>query len=244
MDVFKKIKLVPTCLKENLEKQKRLNESIEFEKKIIKNKLEKANNLKNYNKNDFALSGENNQNQDSAKNDNENLNPINNQNPNSNSTKKTYPELVNVIQNNKDVKTLKGLAYGPEGELTAILTYLYQHYILDSNYEEIKNALEEISTAEMKHYELLSEAIVEFGGNPTLTDGMGNVWTGRNISKESNVEQILKDNIKAEQNAIKQYLFAAKTTSNISLAELYLRIIEDEQQHIKLYEELLSKIKG
>ncbi|MDD4111267.1 MAG: ferritin family protein [Clostridia bacterium] len=153
-----------------------------------------------------------------------------------------YPKIVNAMPNRTDVKQLKMLATGRNGELTAILTYLYQYYIFNEDYPEIANSLEQISIIEMKHYELISKAIVEFGGDPNLTNGQGDIWTGRNVDTEKNIKRALLNNIKGEEDAIMDYTRAAKETTNQSLAALYLRIAEDETQHIIVLKGLLKRL--
>lgn len=108
---------------------------------------------------------------------------------------------------------------------------------------EVADALEKISQVEMQHYELLSEAIIDFGGDPNLTNGIGDIWTVRNVNTEKNVRRILQDNINGEEEAIIDYTRAAKETSNESLAQLYLRIAEDEKMHAEIFKELLKNIK-
>lgn len=154
-----------------------------------------------------------------------------------------YPKIVNAMPNRADVKQLKMLATGRNGELTAVLTYLYQHYIFKEDYPDITEELEQISIIEMDHYGLLSDAIVEFGGDPNLTNGQGDIWTGRNVNTEKNIKRAILDNIKAEEDAIIDYTRAAKETSNESLAALYLRIAEDEAQHIIILKNILKSLK-
>ena len=94
----------------------------------------------------------------------------------------------------------------------------------------------------MTHYEILNEAVVAFGGDPTPTDGQGNVWTGRNVNQEKDSRKILLDNIALEQCLIKQYLAAERESSNLSLAELYLKIIEEKQKNIELFQQVYNSL--
>jgi bacterioferritin len=148
------------------------------------------------------------------------------------------------MPNRDDVKQLKMLTTGRNGELTAVLTYLYQHYILNESYSELSKALEQISLVEMTHYELLSEAIVDFGGDPNLTNGQGDIWTGRNIDTTKEVKKMLKNDIKSEEMAIVDYNRASKNTRNESLSELYLRIAKDEALHIVVLNYFLDMIQN
>lgn len=152
----------------------------------------------------------------------------------------TYPELTDVQPNVRDVRTLKKLAYGRDSELTAVLTYLFQNYVTMN--EELKNALEQVAIIEMRHLALLSNAIVVFGGDATLTDGMGNVWTGRNVNYTTNPIKFLKNNISSEKEAVEIYMRSARETSNDSLSNLYKRIAEDEEIHSRVFQSYLDKL--
>ncbi len=154
----------------------------------------------------------------------------------------SYPSLRNVTPNKRDVRNLKALALGRGGELSTVLTYVYQFYILPESEQSLKAALKQAARTEMTHYEILNEAVVAFGGDPTPTDGQGNVWTGRNVNQEKNPRKILLDNIALEQGLIKQYLAAAREASNLSLAELYLKIIEEKQKNIELFQQVYNSL--
>jgi len=151
-----------------------------------------------------------------------------------------YPEITAGLRNQKDIRTLKALAFGRDGELTAILTYIFQHVVLPDDLGTLKEILRQIAIVEMKHYEALSEAVVKLGGTPTLTDGRGNVWTGRNVSSITNPKRILEANAKKEREAIAAYNRAARETENESLSLLYKRIAEDEKLHLEIFEKLLE----
>lgn len=154
----------------------------------------------------------------------------------------SYPSLRNVTPNKRDVRNLKALAFGRGGELSTVLTYIYQFYILPESEQSLKAALKQAARTEMTHYEILNEAVVAFGGAPTPTDGQGNVWTGRNVNQEKNPRKSLLDNIALEQGLIKQYLAAAREASNLSLAELYLKIIEEKQKNIELFQQVYNSL--
>lgn len=153
-----------------------------------------------------------------------------------------YPEITGVEPSLFEVRQLKLLASSRKSEFSALNTYLYQYFILRKSFPQVADTLLKISTVEMEHYERLSNAIVDFGGNPNLTDGRGNVWTGRNVSQIRNVRDILVFNINAEKEAVKAYEDASNRTRNQSLKELYLRIAEDEKLHIKALEELSKSL--
>ena len=154
-----------------------------------------------------------------------------------------YPQIVGAEPSMYEVKLIKWLASSPrDSEFTAINNYLYQYFILKDTYPEVANRLREISQDEMEHYELLSEAIVDFGGNPNLTDGRGNVWTGRSVATIRNVRDILIFDIAGEEKAIKTYECYAQKTRNQSLADLFFAIANDEREHAEELKQLLANI--
>ena len=153
-----------------------------------------------------------------------------------------YPEITNAYPSMYEVKLIKWLTASKDSEMSAIATYIYQSYILQDEFPAVADALKQIAIVEMTHLDLLSEAIVDFGGNPNLTDGRGNVWTGRNVLQFRNPREILLADIRAEEKAIRDYQIAASKTCNASLAALFERIIIDEQDHIIILNELLSTL--
>lgn len=153
-----------------------------------------------------------------------------------------YPTLTNVMPNRADVRQLKMLTSGRNGALTDFLTLYYQSFILKDNYTDIARQLGDIGNVGLKHYKLLSEAIVDFGGNPNLSNGQGDMWTGRNISTEKDIKRILRDNIRMKERNITTYKRAAGETQNTSLASLYLRLAEDDTLQIPILRDLSEEI--
>lgn len=250
MEIFKSYKstVVPTCLKEGIERKSQLSKSARLvSDRSLNHVSEFDSDPEESTPNSPIRTNPNptqNPNQNPTQNPTQNPNPI----PAPNQMRRPiqlntpYPELVDVLPNRADIRQLKMLATGRDSELSAILTYLYQHFILLSDYPEISRELERVAEVEMRHYSLLSKAIVAFGGDPNITNGIGDVWTGRNVNTQKNVRRILQDNIKAEKSAINNYQRAARETNNESLAKLYLRIAEDEALHKTLFENLLASL--
>lgn len=153
-----------------------------------------------------------------------------------------YPEIVSAFPNRANVRLIKNLAYGRSGELSAILTYIFQKVLLPDDFENFKSDLEQIAIVGIKHYNALSTAVVAFGGIPTLTDGRGNVWTGRNIDTAIDPRKMIINNIQREEKAIDEYVRASKQTENESLLQLFLKIEEDKKLHLEIFKNLADKI--
>ena len=84
-----------------------------------------------------------------------------------------YPTITDATNNAKTVRVIKNLMSGYDSELKAVLQYFYQSSLSYKIQPEISKIFEEISVAEMKHMELLSRAIVDFGGDPKYDNGQG-----------------------------------------------------------------------
>lgn len=154
-----------------------------------------------------------------------------------------YPEIVGATENAKTVKVLKDLMSSSEGELTAILTYFYQSSVSRCMEPEIADILEEISIVEMQHMDILSNAIVSFGGLPTYTNSRNMQYTTNYINYNTNLKTILTNNIKAEEEAIRNYELGIDLVQNESLKLLFERIIKDEKKHIEIFKMLEKSVK-
>ena len=151
-----------------------------------------------------------------------------------------YPELTGYLSP-KEVRCLVDDYGGRKSETTAVMQYVYQHYILDTEYPEIGDALMGIAITEMHHHELLGEAIVMAGGDPIIS-GSTCFWSGSNVNYIKNPVAILRANIEAERQAIAKYRRTIECVSNPSLKDLISRIIMDEELHISIFQDLLGTL--
>lgn len=154
-----------------------------------------------------------------------------------------YPEIDIDSVSLSDCRCLMEDYGGAEGELTAILTYSFQSYVLSDmpEYEELRDTLEGIAIAEMHHHEMLGEAIVKLGGTPVM-GGTHKFWNGSMVNYCKDVINMINIDIKGEKIAIENYKKTIRCLQNYSLRELIERIIMDEELHILALEEQKRKI--
>ncbi|MCJ7738495.1 MAG: ferritin-like domain-containing protein, partial [Anaerolineae bacterium] len=107
-------------------------------------------------------------------------------------------------------------------EHAAIVQYLQHAYALGESGEACE--IEGISRDEMRHFDWLSEAIVELGGKPDLERGVVD------LSGTLPVEW-MKRNINAEERAISQYRDHISRISDPEIKRLLERILSDEESH-------------
>lgn len=151
-----------------------------------------------------------------------------------------YPEVIIDTPSRHDVQCLMGDYAGAQSETTAIFQYVYQAYVNQDN-EEYHRLFESIAVTEMHHHELLGETICKLGGNPVIADGR-EFWSGRNINYTCGLRQMLVADIRAEQQAIRNYRKSIECLDNYTIKELIERIILDEQMHIELLSAALDKL--
>ena len=151
---------------------------------------------------------------------------------------KPYPEIVDAKEDMNTVAILKNLANSRVGEMTAVLTYIYQSVIADKTKEKIAGIFEEIGIVEMLHLDMLMHAITMFGGVPKYEDSQGNFFNTANLNYSMKLKDMLDNNIKSEQVAIENYRMAISRVKNQCLRDLFERIVEDEQRHIEIFKQI------
>lgn len=146
-----------------------------------------------------------------------------------------YPELKGEFSI-RDARIIAPLYAGRESETTAIMQYIYNHYITEG---EVSKVMMTISLQEMKHHELLGEAIVKSGGNPVIGDYLG-WWSGRYLTYVSDIDRMIRNAIRSEEDAAAAYYRAVARVSNVSLKELLRCIARDEEIHAVMLNNLLN----
>ena len=153
-----------------------------------------------------------------------------------------YPEIINATNDPRAVMVLKDLLSSKQGELEGVLQYFYQSRIAKGVDENISKILEEISIVEMEHAELLMDAIIAFGGTPKYTNSRNQPFTTTYLNYSSKLKDMLDNNIKDEEQAVKDYTSYANIVTNPSLKALFLRIAEDEKLHMETFKTLRNTV--
>ncbi len=133
---------------------------------------------------------------------------------------------------------------GAISETTAILMYSYQKFL--NIEEEFTKTIRTIAITEMHHLDILGQLIYKLGLNPvykTLQSNNNNMlpWTSDFVNYNTNLETILKYNIKSETNAIINYKKHYELIDDIYIKQNIARIIEDEKVHLKCFNNLLEQ---
>lgn len=151
---------------------------------------------------------------------------------------------------------LDAFASSADSEIQAITQYIYHSKTISNNI--ISKALMCIALIEMRHLDTLSELIPMLGGKPFYENSNKNFWMTGNIAyvdkniiyekehsntgnNEGNSREKLEVDIDGERNAINGYKRLLKAIEDKYIEKIILKIISDEQTHIKIFENLIEK---
>lgn len=125
------------------------------------------------------------------------------------------------------------LNWGIEHEYTVILQYLLHSYM--SSNEEVKRQMEDQAVNEMQHLGWLAEELVDGGGSPRMEH--------IEVDRSKKTTDMLRADIKIEQEVAAEYDRAAKEVDEADLRQLLTRIKDHEVYHAEVFSELLKEEK-
>ncbi len=155
-----------------------------------------------------------------------------------------YPEIKVKEKNIKLAKEILSSYAGSVSEDTAVHNYIFQYLILEN--DEIKNILKEIAIVEMHHLEILGELVKKLGLTPlylSVSNDNTKWFSGEYVTYEKELKNILLDNIRNEELAIKNYEKIIIGTDDEYVKYILKRIILDEKMHIQVFMKLYSQVK-
>ena len=154
---------------------------------------------------------------------------------------KPYPK-IKVERKSKEIAEILSYLYASnEGELTAVLQYSFETFVIPD--EEIAYILKQISIVEMHHLKILGKTIELLGCTPVFCETSHNqktYWNSDFIYYDTDLKTILEINIEEEKQAIKNYQMALSVIDDIYVKETIKRILEDEYLHLEIF----MKLKG
>lgn len=134
---------------------------------------------------------------------------------------------------NRTDGVVQTLNWGIEHEYTVILQYIFQSYMTTN--EEAKEELQDQAINEMQHLGWLAEKIVDISGNPRIEH--------TEVDRSTKTADMLRADIKIEQEVAAAYDRAAKETEDLALKKLLLRIRDHEIYHTEVFSDLLKEEK-
>lgn len=157
-----------------------------------------------------------------------------------------YPPTQFICPDTQDLRLITNDYAGCVSEFSAIAQYVYhQLRAKGTGFSHIGQSLLSISMVEMRHLNLLGEAIQQLGGDPRffyqIPQGCAS-WDGRMITYGCHLKDMLQADLQLEQSTIQHYLKHAAQARQQALSDLLLRIVEDERIHVRVLQELLDEV--
>jgi bacterioferritin len=141
-----------------------------------------------------------------------------------NATTKASKELMDLLN--------AGIAR----ELQVAVQYMWQHVLWKGvEGHSVKDALRGVAIAEMKHAEAIAERLAYLGGKPTTKPDP--IFVGESL------KEMLEKDKKDEETAIALYkktIEVARKEGDVTTAQLFKKILADEEEHHDLFSSLLE----
>ena len=144
---------------------------------------------------------------------------------------KAQKEGAKDVRGSRQDSVTKTLNWGIEHEYTVILQYLLHSYITPN--EEVKEEMQDQAINEMQHLGWLAEEMVDGGANPRIEH--------TEVDQSTKTADMLRADIKIEQEVAAAYDRAAKEIEDPDLKKLLLRIRDHEIYHTEVFTDLLKE---
>jgi len=144
---------------------------------------------------------------------------------------KAQKEGAKDVRGSRTDRVVQTLNWGIEHEYTVILQYMFQSYMTTN--KKAKKELEDQAINEMQHLGWLAEKIVDISGNPRIEHA--------EVDRTTKTADMLRADIKIEQEVAAAYDRAAKQTEDPDLKELLLRLRDHEIYHTEVFSDLLKE---
>ncbi len=144
---------------------------------------------------------------------------------------KAQKEGAKDVRGSRQDRITQILNRGIEHEYTVILQYLLHSYMTKN--KEVKKQMEDQAINEMQHLGWLAEEMVGGGGKPRIEH--------TEVDRSTKTADMLRADIKIEQEVAAEYDRAAKEVEEVDLKQLLLRIRDHEVYHTEVFSDLLKE---
>ena len=144
---------------------------------------------------------------------------------------KAQKEGAKDLRGTRTDRVAQTLNWGIEHEYTVILQYIFQSYLTTN--EGAKKELEDQAVNEMQHLGWLAEKMIDISGSPRIEH--------IDVDRSTRTADMLRADIKIEQEVAAEYDRAAKEAEDPGLRELLIRIRDHELYHVEVFSDLLKE---
>ncbi len=156
-----------------------------------------------------------------------------------------YPSTETLSVDVTSGKILSFAFASATGELSAILQYVYHQLHLWGTNKQCAETLEAIAICEMRHLQILGQAMIKLGVNPRYVQHPnGCYFSASCVSQSVAPQKMIMDDLRSELETIAEYkkmLFVLKNEEAQAIVE---RIILDEQVHVEALKSVLKEVGG
>ena len=147
---------------------------------------------------------------------------------------KAQKENARDLRGSRQDRVAQILNWGVEHEYTVILQYLFHRYMTSN--EDVKREMEDQAINEMQHLGWLSEELVDKRGTPRIEH--------TEVDQSTKTADMLRADIKIEQEVAAEYDRAAKEIEEPDLKQLLIRLRDHEVYHAEVFSDLLKDEEG
>ena len=147
---------------------------------------------------------------------------------------KAQKENARDLRGSRQDRVAQILNWGVEHEYTVILQYLSHRYMTSN--EDVKREMEDQAINEMQHLGWLSEELVDKRGTPRIEH--------TEVDQSTKTADMLRADIKIEQEVAAEYDRAAKEIEEPDLKQLLIRLRDHEVYHAEVFSDLLKDEEG
>ena len=155
-----------------------------------------------------------------------------------------YPPIRVKKKNPRYAQILARSFAGQYSELTAVSNYIYQSIITSDEFRSAADTFECIAICEMRHFDMLGKLILLLGDEPRLRvripGNRSRYWSGSYTDYETEIVKMIRNDIRGEEDAIKDYRSAVNKIDDDWIVDVLERIILDEKHHINMLESLIN----
>lgn len=144
---------------------------------------------------------------------------------------KAQKEGARDLRGSRQNRVTDILNWGIEHEYTVILQYMFHSYMTKNI--EVKKQMEDQAINEMQHLGWLAEGVVDGGGSPKIER--------TEVDRSTRTADMLRADIKIEQEVAAEYDRAAKEVDEADLKKLLLRLRDHEVYHADVFSDLLKE---
>ena len=145
--------------------------------------------------------------------------------------------LDGVEENVRALRVVSPAYAGRDGELTAVLQYVYQSILLGGSGEsKLAALLISIAKEEMRHLQIMGTLIVKLGAPPVFTACPPypvSYYSASCVNYAKSPRAMLAADIAAERTAISEYERMISCLKDEPAAVVLSRIRDDEEEHLR-----------